>query len=74
MARKTASAVAVVGRDDQRRLLAERHAAVGAEDALVPACGVSADFHRAERWSRDCVTLDDLSDANAGLEIAAADG
>jgi hypothetical protein len=41
--------------DGQGGLLSEGHAAVGAEDALVPA-------------------LDDLADADLGLEVAAADG
>ena len=38
MAGEATAAIGKVARDGQRRLFAQRHAAVGVEDALVPAC------------------------------------
>ena len=63
--------VAVVGRDGQSGLLAESHATVSAEDTLIPAYSM---LEGSSNGSIEMLTLDDLTDTNAGLEVATTDG
>lgn len=60
--------------DGQDSPLAERHAAVGAQDALVPAY-VSSSVYCCDLVHEDgSLTLDDLASADSDVEVAAADG
>ena len=67
-------AVGVVARDGQSRLFAQSHTAVDVEDTLIPTCVTGSVSHIIVYKSRIVLTLDDLTDTDAGLEVTTTDG
>lgn len=61
--------------DGECGLLAESHAAIDAQDTLVPACNhVMSTTLYSREMQRFGHTADDLADSNLGLEIATSNG